>query len=161
MIEREPSEREERIHEVVRPTSEDRPRPEAPLSTDTTVHREQYVRDVSLERRQAVFQASQFIWLILGLVDGLIGLRILLKLIGANPANAFASFIYNLSGLFVAPFASLVANPTSDGFALEVTSLVAMLFYMLVAWALVKTIWVTFGRSSSRTYSVYDREARS
>src|ERR1051326_3488137 len=109
MIEPEPTEREETIHEVVQPSPAGRPRDQGP------VHREHYVHDVSSERQQARFQASQFVWLLLGLVDGLIALRVLLKLIGANPANAFANFIYNLSGVFVAPFSNLVSNPVSGG----------------------------------------------
>lgn len=57
-------------------------------------------------------------------------------MLAANPANAFASFIYDVSYVFLSPFFGLVGTPTSDGSVLEITSLIAMLVYLLVGWGI-------------------------
>src|SRR6266849_6274722 len=71
---------------------------------------EQTVRDVAAERRMNVFQGTRLIWSILGLLEIMLGLRFLLKLIGANAASGFGSFVYGTTGLFVKPFAGLVST---------------------------------------------------
>lgn len=48
--------------------------------------------------------ASRIIWLVLGIIMGLLALRFLLRLLAANPNNGFADFIYSLSHPFAAPF---------------------------------------------------------
>lgn len=125
------------------------------------LYRERVVHDVAAERGQHLVRISRFIWLFVGIVDGLVGLRVLLRLLGANPANPFADLVYALSGLFVAPFRTLLNNPASDSFVLEVTSLIAMLVYALVAWAMIRVIWIAFDRPSARSVSVYERDRRS
>ena len=63
------------------------------------------------EQRIATFKATQLIWLLLGLLEAGIGLRIIFKLIAVNPANPFATLLYKVTDLFVAPFASLLGAP--------------------------------------------------
>lgn len=103
-------------------------------------------RELDQEQRIFSFKATQLIWLALGLVQSLIAMRIVLKLIGANPESLFAVFIYNASNIFLFPFAGLVANPTSGSTVLEITSLIAMLVYALLFWALERIVWVVFYR---------------
>jgi len=98
------------------------------------------------EQRFATFKATQLIWLVLGLVEAAIALRVLFKLIGVNAANSFASLLYNVTYLFVAPFASLTGTPAAGGMVLEISSIIAMIVYLLIAWALVKIITVVFYR---------------
>ena len=50
-----------------------------------------------LGRKRFALRLTHWIWLILGILEGLIGLRVLLKLLGANPAAPFAQFIYSLT----------------------------------------------------------------
>src|SRR5919201_920262 len=76
------------------------------------VHEEQVVQNVNLEYREAIYKVSQFIWLLFGGLEALIGIRIILLLIGANPATPFTALVYQLSDLFVWPFQNIVANPT-------------------------------------------------
>lgn len=73
-------------------------------------------------------------WLLL-VLEVALGLRFLLKLIGADPANPFASFLYNLTGIFLFPFKGIVSNPTfgPNGIAVfEVSTLVAMVIYGVI-----------------------------
>ena len=43
------------------------------------------------EQRVTTFKITQMIWLLLGILEALIALRVLFKLIGVNPANTFAT----------------------------------------------------------------------
>lgn len=122
------------------------------------VHEEQIVQDVNLEYREALYRVSQLIWLLFGGLEALIGIRMLLLLIGANPANWFTAFVYQLSDLFLWPFRNIVANPTFQNYIFEVTSLIAMIVYPLIGWALVRLIWVLFYRTPSSQVTTYDRE---
>src|SRR4051794_16116088 len=54
---------------------------------------------------------SSLVYFIAGVIGFLLALRILLKLIAANPESGFTRFIYGLSGPLVAPFAGIVGTP--------------------------------------------------
>jgi hypothetical protein len=103
-------------------------------------------RESGQEQRIFSFKATQWIWLGLGIVEVLIGLRVLLKLIAANPESPFAAFIYNVSAIFLFPFAGLVGTPASGGMVLEISSIIAMLVYALLAWGIERIVWVIFYR---------------
>jgi hypothetical protein len=98
------------------------------------------------EGRIATFKATQLIWLLLGILEVLLALRFVFKLIGVNAANAFASFLYGFTNIFVAPFASLTGAPAAEGMVLELSTLIAMVVYALVAWAIERLIYVIFYR---------------
>jgi hypothetical protein len=97
-------------------------------------------------RRVATFKVTQLIWLFLGILEALLALRFLFKLIGVNEANAFASFLFGLTSIFVAPFASLISAPTTAGMTFEFTTLIAMIIYALIGWALERLVYVIFYR---------------
>jgi len=82
-----------------------------------------------------------------GALEMLLMVRVILYLIGANPDNGFASFIDALSYPFVAVFASLLENPTlgTTG-VLEVTTMIAMLAYAILALLVGRLIWLTLNR---------------
>ncbi|MGB8212706.1 MAG: hypothetical protein WCE68_04015 [Anaerolineales bacterium] len=103
-------------------------------------------REPERERRNFTFKATQVVWLLFGILEALIALRIGLKLIGANPASPIAVLLYGFTGLFLFPFAGLVGTPAAGGMVLEVTSMIAMVVYALIAWALERIIWVIFYR---------------
>jgi hypothetical protein len=98
------------------------------------------------EQRVATFKTTQLIWLLLGLLEAAIALRIIFKLVGVNAANAFATLLYNVTGFFLAPFASLAKAPAAGGSVLEVSSIIAMVVYLLIAWALERIVYVLFYR---------------
>jgi hypothetical protein len=100
------------------------------------------------EREQRIFsfKVTQLIWLLLGILEALIALRIGLKLIGANPASPIVALIYGFTSLFLFPFAGMVATPSSGSIVLELSSLSAMLIYALVAWAVERIVWLLFYR---------------
>jgi uncharacterized membrane protein len=119
--------------------------------------REQIVQDVGSEHRQTLFKVTNVIWLIGGLIEGLIGLRVLLRLIAANSANAFAQLVYQLSQVFVGPFLTLTGSPsTSSGVILEIPSLIAMLVYFLIIWFIARLIWAVLEKPRARSSSTYE-----
>ena len=123
------------------------------------VHEEHVVQDVNLEYREAVYKVSQFIWLLFGGLEALIGIRVILLLIGANPANPFTAFVYQLSQLFLWPFQNIVANPVFQNYVLEISSIVAMIVYPLIGWVIVRLVWVLFYRRPTSQVTTYHRES--
>ena len=86
---------------------------------------------------------------VLVVLEVLLLLRFLLKLIGADPANPFASFLYSLSGIFQFPFKGLVPDPvygTTTVHVFEWTTLIAMAVYALFFWI----IWLLLRTTISR-----------
>lgn len=85
-------------------------------------------------------------WFALGVLEGLMALRFILALLGANPSNAFAALIYGLTGPFVLPFRTLFATPAESGSVVELYTLIAMLIYFLAWWTFVKLVGVVSNR---------------
>jgi cation transport ATPase len=120
-------------------------------------HRERLVHDVGSERQQQLLRMSQLVWLFAAIIEALIAARVVLRFIAANPDNSFASFTYNTSAVFLAPFYGLTGSPAAGGSVLEVPSLIAMAVYAFVAWGIVKVVWVLFGGFETQSITTYDR----
>ena len=106
-------------------------------------------REPEREQRIMTFKATQLIWLLFGILEVLIAMRIGLKLIGANPDSLIVAGIYGFTGLFLFPFTSLIGSPAAGNMVLELSSLFAMLVYALIAWAVERTVWLVFYRPRS------------
>jgi hypothetical protein len=90
--------------------------------------------------------------IVLAIVDGLIAIRFVLKLLGANAGAGFATLIYGVTGPLVAPFNGLLGNPSSGtGNQFELTSLIAMAIYALAAWLLTRIVALVLNRTVTRT----------
>jgi len=120
----------------------------------TNVKQVQTVREPERERRIFAFKATQLIWLFLGALEATLALRIILKLMAANPSNAFAAFVYSVTDIFLAPFVGLTATPAAGGMVLELSSIIAMLVYGLVGWGVERLVWVVFYRPRGPSVSV-------
>ncbi len=95
---------------------------------------------------------TRAIYLVLGVVEGLIAIRFVLKLLAANPDAGFAAFVYGLTAPLLAPFNGLLNNPGGgSGSLFEVTSLVAMAVYALVAWLLARIVGLVLDRTVTRS----------
>lgn len=108
------------------------------------------------EKKQGIVVANQnstvarivnITYFLFGALELLLTVRFLLRLLGVDPLNGFANFIYALSNPPVALFASLVQNPSLGGSAvLEITTLIAMLVWAIVAWLLTRAFWLLLSR---------------
>lgn len=89
---------------------------------------------------------GNIIWYIYGLFAMILGIRLILKLFGANSSNGFVDFVYSVSGVLSAPFDSIFgvtkteAGNTQSVF--EPSILVAIAVYALIAWGVAKLLTV-------------------
>lgn len=104
---------------------------------------------VQTERRRATTTgpggaelARRIAVLVFGLIQIVIGLRIVLLLLGARESNALVSAILDVSQVFVAPFAGILGTDAlhSAGSTLDVAAVVAFvgwtLIELIVLWAI-------------------------
>lgn len=75
-----------------------------------------------------------FVYGISGLIVTVIVIRIFFRAIGANSDAAFVEFWYNFSDIFVSGFRGSYANIASGALVVEVFSLLAVVFYLAVAF---------------------------
>ena len=94
-------------------------------------------------------RVSQLIYLIFGILDVLIGLRVLLKLLAANGDTGIVSLIYTVTAPFVALFQEIFPTPQGHGVVLELSSLVAIVVYALVGYALARLVEILGRRSTA------------
>jgi len=94
--------------------------------------------------------ARRIVILVFGLIQIVIGARIVLLLLDAREANALVSAVLDISQVFVAPFEGILRTDSLNaaGSVLDVTAIVA-----LVGWTILELIvlWVIgiFGRRSA------------
>jgi YggT family protein len=122
----------------------------------TTAHQtETFTGDPYAVRREETLRVQKGIYLLFGILEGLLAIRFVLALLGANPAAGFAQFIYSITKPFLAPFAGLFGTARSGGNVFDVSPLVALLVYALIAWVLVKAVGLVMGdtRRGVRTTS--------
>lgn len=88
------------------------------------------------------FVAASAINLVFGIIMALLALRFVLRLLGANPLNGFASFVYNLSQPLVAPFFGLFNYQAELSTArFEMATLIALIVYGVIAAILSRVLF--------------------
>lgn len=141
-------------NQPVRPVYDDQPeeRPMAarPVEPGRPV---EYRRNVvETEEASPAARIGQVIYVILGIIIALIVIRVILKALAANPGAGFTSFVYGITNPLVAPFQGIFATPTaSTGSVFEFSSVVAIVVYALVAWAIVSLIGIAGRRRTTTT----------
>lgn len=85
-----------------------------------------------------LYRGTQIVWYILGILEVLLAFRFILKLLGANAAAGFTSFIYGATHIFTAPFLTVFRMTKVSGSIFEWTTLLAMLVYWLIAFGIIK-----------------------
>lgn len=131
----------------------------APVAESTSVERVDMVADDPYAARRGMAEkAVQAAWLVFGVIEGLLVIRLVLKLLGANPRAGFSDFIYSVTGPFVAPFTAMFNDPASGGSVLELGTIIAIIVYALVAWLVARLIWLVAGETrrgvAATTHSV-------
>lgn len=95
-------------------------------------------------------KSRYIIYYILGLLEVLLGLRFAFMLLGANPRSGFTSFLYSITGIFIAPFSGIFNPMSTTGLAsrsvFDPATIIAMLIYALAAWGIVKLLWIKASR---------------
>ncbi|MEO8862900.1 MAG: YggT family protein [Candidatus Saccharimonadales bacterium] len=90
--------------------------------------------------------AQNVVWFVLGVIEVALGLRFVLKLLGANTTSSFVDFIYSITKILTAPFDSIFGvTSTTTGTThsvFEPSIVVAGIVYALIAWGIVKLITI-------------------
>jgi uncharacterized protein YggT (Ycf19 family) len=87
--------------------------------------------------RFIIGKINDYILWFLMVLEVMLLLRFLLKLIGADPYNLFAEFLYSLTDILLFPFAGIVRSPSiHTNQAFEFSTLIAALIYYLIFYAL-------------------------
>jgi hypothetical protein len=90
--------------------------------------------------RYAIGKLNDFLRWFVTVLEVTLAIRFLLKLIGADPANLFAGFLYSLTDIILIPFSNIVPSPSIHPpyQAFEWSTLIAMIIYALIVWAIRK-----------------------
>lgn len=81
----------------------------------------------------------QIIDLVMGIITGVLFLRFIWLLAGANPAAGFVEFIYSISDAFMAPFRFIFPTTSTGEVVIDWSILVAIVVYSL-GFALLKQL---------------------
>lgn len=85
--------------------------------------------------------AARIVYIVGGIIIALLALRFIFALLGANPNNGIANFVYSTSHPFVAPFFGLFNfNETLGRTHFEVETLVAIVVYGLIMALLARLV---------------------
>lgn len=119
------------------------PEPERVSTTTTTRTYNWYGYTIT---QDTLRRLTLLIQLAFGILNGLIALRFFLKLMAANPANPFAQLVYFITTPFVWLFQGITITPGFAGIELEFFDLIAIIVYTLVAWVIIRLLWILFAR---------------
>lgn len=113
------------------------PMPAAPQrETDAEVENAETRQEEARTVRYAIGKLNDFLQWFLVVLEVTLAIRFFLKLIGALPGNLFVGFLYALTDIVLFPFSNIV-NPliVRSGQEFEWSTLIAMLIYWLIFWA--------------------------
>jgi uncharacterized protein YggT (Ycf19 family) len=98
------------------------------------VHEDEHTYGAVLARRIILY--------VLDVLEVLLAFRFFLRLLAANPASPFVQFIYAVTEPFVFPFRGIFPQIAAQGAVLEWAVLLAMIVYAIIAWGIVRLIWI-------------------
>lgn len=94
--------------------------------------------------RENWMKAKRILYYILGVLEALLAFRFIFRLLGANPASGFVSFIYAITQVFLAPFYGIFRPYSTQGIethsVFEPATLIAMIVYGIIAYGLARLI---------------------
>lgn len=109
------------------------------------------VTETPVEADATTLQSVKYlIYFFFGALDILLAFRFILKLLGASLSSDFVTFIYDLSGIFIAPFEGMFRSAVAQGVettaVFEPATLIAVIVYGIIAWGIVKLIVLLSGK---------------
>ena len=92
------------------------------------------------QEKKRVWRSYNAIWFVVGIIVALLAFRFIFELTDANPYNSFVQLIYTLSYPFAGPFESIFGITTVSRSTFDWSSLVAIIVYILIGYALVQLL---------------------
>lgn len=105
-----------------------------------------------------LYKGIQVIWYLLGILEILLGFRVILKLLGANAEAGFTGFIYGISNIFIAPFSAVFPMTKVSGSIFEWTTILAMVVYWIIAFGIIQLFLMGKTVSTSEAADKLDRQ---
>jgi hypothetical protein len=103
----------------------------------TTTQTDPLVREEApqkvFDKKKRIFRINQIIWYILGVIEILLGFRIVLKAVAANQGSGFTGFIYSITGPLALPFRGIINDSMNGNSIIEWSSLFAIIVYLIIA----------------------------
>ncbi|OGC55987.1 hypothetical protein A2797_01225 [candidate division WWE3 bacterium RIFCSPHIGHO2_01_FULL_48_15] len=94
------------------------------------------------------------VYYILGVIEVLLGFRLVFKGLGANPSADFVSFIYGVTDFLLQPFLGIFRSTVTEGAEVtavfEPATVIAMVVYAVLAWGLASLIEIKLSGGSSK-----------
>ncbi|GHO42623.1 YggT family protein [Ktedonospora formicarum] len=113
---------------------------------DQVARREEVYVNPEQQRARARYWVATAVYFLLGVLEIILLLRFIFRLLAANESNGFVKGLYELSFVFMGPFKGIFSDPGfGTGSVFEISTLIAMLIYALVAWGLVALSRVALG----------------
>jgi len=99
-------------------------------------------REIIVERRYyTATLLTRLVDIFVGIVVLALGLRLVLRLFGANPATPFVDWVYTMTLPLLEPFRGIFPSQVIDGgFVLEFTTIFAMVAYAILGWLIAELI---------------------
>jgi hypothetical protein len=105
-----------------------------------------------------LYRGTQIVWYILGILEVILAFRLVLKLLGANSAAGFTKFMYNITQPFASPFLNVFGVTKVEGSVFEWTTILAMIVYWLIAFAIIKLFVMSKSVSTPEAASKLDNQ---
>jgi YggT family protein len=144
--------------DVVRERVVEQPVYAAPVR-DEVVASDAVVADEAADRWSVLDLATRLIWFLTGLLLVGLVLRFVFKATGANAGSGFVNFVYNSTAVFVAPFRGIFTDSVSGNNVFEVSTLIAIVVWALIAFFVTWLLGIVLG-GPSRGVREYRREVR-
>ncbi|PIR89305.1 MAG: YggT family protein [Candidatus Harrisonbacteria bacterium CG10_big_fil_rev_8_21_14_0_10_40_38] len=107
-----------------------------------------------------LFRGTQIVWYFFSLLEALLAFRFIFKLMGANPEAGFTNFIYISTWPFTAPFIAVFPKTALHDSVFEWATLLAMLVYWMIAFAIVKLLLISKTVSTPEAAAKLDEQDR-
>ncbi len=107
-------------------------------------------RDIRTENNTA----KRIIGVVFGVIEVILGMRLIFKLLGANPNNGFIKMIYNITRFFVGIFEGIFSNITvneASSAVFEPATLIAIVVVALIGWLVLKLMTPRISNRVERT----------
>ena len=105
-------------------------------------------------------RAYEAIYLVFAIIVVAIIIRVLLKVLGANTAVAFTSFMYGATDPLLAPFRGILPTFASGRIVFESSALIAILVYGVIGLVLARLVAIMFMRDVTVAHGIRSRRVR-
>jgi hypothetical protein len=117
--------------------------PPIPTHDDQIIETHLTPQPTPLNMRVHLDKAEAFMRFLFGLlVWGIIGLRMMLQFISANPDNVITQLAFLFTAPFMLPFKGIAPPLPFGPLLVDVSGLVAIFFYAMLTWITIKLMWL-------------------